>query len=123
MEPRPSFPAEKLEKTFGLEEFDDLCTAALGLLDESSSISLQTREKIREIVSGKQWNRDADAESQKYYLLWQLSDYLTKKNPDIFAADKLIKNGHEIGKSAAIGELNLSEEDSALLEWYRQVRA
>lgn len=52
----------------------------------------------------------------------QLSDYLAHKNPKIFEADNLMKQGHELGKSASIASLQLSDEDVALLEWFQQVR-
>jgi hypothetical protein len=97
-----------------LQEIHDLKVAALGMLLESHEIKRETQMQLKDIFDS--------AHIDKYYLLRQLADYLSKRNPKLFEADNLMKQGHEMGKSVSIANLNLSAEDSALLEWYQQVR-
>lgn len=97
-----------------LQEIHDLKVAALGMLLESHEITRETQMKIKDIFDS--------AHIEKYYLIRQLSDYLYNKNPKIFKADDLTKQGHVLGKSASIDALSLNTEDTALLEWFQQVR-
>lgn len=97
-----------------LAEMYDLKIAALQLLHESPTISREVQMQIKDIFD--------KAHIEKYSLLLQLANYLRGKNPNIFVADTYTKQGHELRKSEIIADLNLSNEDKALLEWYQQVR-
>lgn len=98
-----------------LAEMYDLKIAAGQLLFESHTISRQVQMEIKDILNKVHIDR--------LYLLEQLAHYLRNKNPKIFEADTLTKQGHTLNESASIKALNLSDEDKALLEWYQQVRA
>ncbi len=88
---------------------------ALELLQEAPDVSPQVKEQIEAILVAEH--------KSKYMLLNKLYDYLNNKNANIFDADTLMKQGHELGKSKALEELGLSREDTFLLELFRQVRA
>ena len=96
------------------KEIQDLKVAALEMLLDSHEIPRETQMQLKDIFDKVPVN--------KVFLLRQLADYLSKKNPKIFEADTLMKKGHELGKSQSISALNLSTEDTALLEWFHQVR-
>jgi hypothetical protein len=93
----------------------ELKTVALELLLESEAISSEVKMEIGDIFN--------KVHKEKQYLLLQLAQYLTKKNPKIFEADTLIKNGHNLSQSQRIAVLGLNNEEKALLEWFQQVRA
>ena len=97
-----------------LQEVHDIKVAALGMLLESHEITRETQMQLKDIFDRVQ--------IEKLNLIRQLADYLDKKNPKILEADTLMKRGHEIGKSTSLASLNLSTEDTALLEWFQQVR-
>lgn len=98
-----------------IQEVHEIKTAAMELLFSSHVISREVQMQLKDIFD--------KAHVQKIYLMRQLSDYLAHKNSKIFEADNLMKQGHELGKSASIALLQLSDEDMALLEWFQQVRA
>jgi hypothetical protein len=97
-----------------LQEIYNLKIAAMGMLLDSRDITPETRQQLKDIFD--------EAHTEKSYLLTHLANYLSKKNPKIFEADNLTRLSHEIGKSASINNLHLSAEDTALLEWFQQVR-
>ncbi len=91
--------------------------AALELLNELPHVSPEIKQEIIDIFNN--FNRRDNTDTN----LFPIAGVIYKKNPAIFKADTLMKQGHELGKSVSIAALNLSDEDIVLLEWYQQLRA
>ncbi len=104
----------RMEKDGDLKEIIELKSAGLSLLLELKEVSQEVKVQIKDIFD--------ETHTQKHFLIGQLVDFLKEKNSSIFKADELIKNGHELGKSALINALALSPEDIELLQWFRQIR-